>query len=131
MAVLARMVGRIAQGLTNYELFVTIIYLLLEYIMLNKLVTQHYIEAYNRTPGQTVLGVYKKPSEAKKAAERDILREMIECGGWGYKVISHTCQFFTAAYLYEHPNTGVIMLRVHTPHFVAEMVWHGTKAQVK
>lgn len=81
-----------------------------------------FIAAYNRAPSQKVCDVYKKPSEAKKIAERMILREMVDCRGWGYKVINHTCQRFTAGYLFTDPDTGVITLRVHTAQNAYEKV---------
>lgn len=89
-----------------------------------------FIAAYNRAPSQKVCDVYKKPSEAKKIAERMILREMVDCRGWGYKVINHTCQHFTAGYLYANKHTGEIVLSVHTPNFTADVEWCHTNARV-
>ena len=86
----------------------------------------YFISAYNRAPAQTVSDVYKNPSERKKIAERMILHEMVDCRGWGYKVINHTCQHFTAGYLFTDPNTGVITLRVHTAQNAYETDWHDT-----
>ena len=89
-----------------------------------------FIAAYNRAPSQKVCDVYKKPSEAKKIAERMILREMVDCRGWGYKVINHTCQHFTAGYLYANKYTGEIVLSVHRPYYTIDLEWHRTDATV-
>ena len=90
----------------------------------------HFISAYNRAPAQTVCDAYKEPSVAKKTVERMILQEMKNCNGWGYKVIYHTCQHFTAGYLYPNPYTGEIILRVYRPHYTTDMEWHRTDATV-
>ena len=85
-----------------------------------------FIAAYNRAPTLSVYGAYKHPSDAKVRAERAVLHEMAKRNGWGYKVINHTCQHFTAGYLFTDPETGVITLRVHTAQNAYEMDWHGT-----
>ena len=90
----------------------------------------YFVSTYNRTPAQTVSDVYKNPSEAKKTIERMILREMAGCNGWGYKVINHTCQHFTASYLYPNGYTGEIILRVYKPHYTTDMEWRRTDAKV-
>ena len=82
-----------------------------------------FIAAYNRAPAQTVSDVYKNPSEAKIRAERAVLREMTQRNGWGYKIINHTRQHFTAGYLFTDPETGVITLSVHTAQNAYEMDW--------
>ena len=86
----------------------------------------YFISAYNRAPALSVYGAYKHPSDAKVRAERAILREMTQRNGWGYKVINHTCQHFTAGYLFTDPETGVITLRVHTAQNAYEMDWRDT-----
>ena len=85
-----------------------------------------FISAYNRAPALSIFGAYKNPSEAKICAERAVLREMTQRNGWGYKVINHTCQHFTAGYLFTDPETGVITLRVHTAQNAYETDWHDT-----
>ena len=85
-----------------------------------------FIAAYNRAPALSVFGAYKHPSEAKVRAEREVLREMTQHNGWGYKIINHTCQHFTAGYLFTDPETGVITLCVHTAQNVYEMDWCDT-----
>lgn len=83
-----------------------------------------FIASYNRAPALSIFGAYKHPSEEKNRVERAVLREMTQRNGWGYKVINHTCQHFTAGYLFTNPDTGVITLRVHTAQNAYEMDWH-------
>lgn len=83
-----------------------------------------FIASYNRAPALSIFGAYKHPSEEKIRVERAVLREMTQRNGWGYKVINHTCQHFTAGYLFTNPDTGVITLRVHTAQNAYEMDWH-------
>ena len=85
-----------------------------------------FIAAYNRAPALSVYGAYKHPSDAKVRAERAVLREMTQRNGWGYKVINHTYQHFTAGYLFTDPGTGVITLCVHTAQNAYEMDWRDT-----
>ena len=85
-----------------------------------------FIAAYNRAPALSVYGAYKHPSDAKVSAERAALREMTKRNGWGYKIINHTCQHFTAGYLFTDLDTGVIKLRVHTAQNAYETDWHDT-----
>lgn len=89
-----------------------------------------FIAAYNRASALSVYGAYKHPSDAKVRAERAVLREMTKRNGWGYKIINHTCQHFTAGYLFTDPDTGVITLRVHTTQNAYEMYWHDTATVV-
>ena len=92
-------------------------------IKLNRLGAQAYVTSYNRASALSVCGAYKHPSDAKIRAEKDILRKMAERKGWGYKIISRTCQFFTAGYLFENPDTGAITLCIHTPRHIYETEW--------
>lgn len=85
-----------------------------------------FIAAYNRAPALSVYGAYKHPSDVKVRAEREVLREMTKRNGLGYKIINHTCQHFTAGYLFTNPDTGVIMLRVHTAQNAYETDWRDT-----
>ena len=85
-----------------------------------------FIVAYNRAPALSVYGAYKHPSDAKVRAERAVLREMTKRNSQGYKIINHTCQHFTAGYLFTDPDTGVITLRVRTAQNAYEMDWHDT-----
>ena len=82
-----------------------------------------YITSYLNAKPQNVRDAYKKPSVAKTDAEQAILNEMKACGGWGYKVLSHTCQYFTAAYVYRGKD-GIAKLRVHTPSNAFSIDWN-------
>ena len=76
-----------------------------------------YINQYNRTPKGLRLGhVYKSYSEAKEKAWiycEDLCDYM---NGRNLTILSHNCNFFTAAFEYTHPDTGVLMLHVETAY---------------
>ena len=55
----------------------------------------------NRRTGNSVKEVYRKPSARKISAENDILAEMREIGGYGYKVTGYNSSFFSCGYLYD------------------------------
>lgn len=63
---------------------------------------------------ESVRDCYARPSERKVAIEQHIKEEMYQRTGWGYRVLSHNCNFFTCAYQYISDD-GNWMLCVHTP----------------
>ena len=58
---------------------------------------------------------YAKPSHNKTRIYAACERERIESKGYGQKIISHNCQFFTYGYLMVCPVNGNILLKVITP----------------
>lgn len=70
---------------------------------------QRFINAYQRTPFYSVEDCYKNPSTAKTRAEYLIRREMNDCGGDNYRVISFNSFGFSCAW------TSPAGLRVETP----------------
>ena len=60
---------------------------------------QAYINAYNRSSMYDLHDAYKNPSDAKKCADYDCRMMMQSEGGHGYKIIRHTCNFFTAGWI--------------------------------
>ena len=68
---------------------------------------------------KSVNDAYAKPSHRKQSIELGIQREMDKLNGWGYRVISHNCNFFTCGYFYEtiDNETGEILYHmvIETP----------------
>ena len=60
---------------------------------------QAYIDAYNHSDIFSLREAYGRPSTAKIQADYDCRMMMQEEGGHGYKIISHTCNFFTVAWI--------------------------------
>ena len=58
-----------------------------------------YINAYNRSKTYTLNQAYKKPSTEKTSADYNCRLMMESEGGHGYKIIRHTCNFFTAGWI--------------------------------
>ena len=73
-----------------------------------------YVNQYNRTPYRNIHDCYNRPSEHKVAAWGYCLRKCHEMGGHDITVLSFNASFFTAAWYYTHPDTGVLMLHVET-----------------
>lgn len=73
-----------------------------------------YVNQYNRTPYRSIHDCYKRPSEHKIAAWGYCLRKCGEMDGHNITVLSFNSCFFTAAWYYAHPDTGVLMLHVET-----------------
>lgn len=54
---------------------------------------------YRKTELRGVNDVYKNPSYYKQKAEADIGFDMIKYNGYDYKVITYTCEQFTAGFI--------------------------------
>lgn len=82
------------------------------YITVKK--ARSYVNQYNRTPYRTIHDCYKRPSNNKIAEWGYCLRKCGEMDGHNITVLSFNTSFFTAAWYYAHPDTGVLMLHVET-----------------
>ena len=71
---------------------------------------QDYLDKYMRSPYHSVRDAYGRPSYRKIFAEGEIIDEMIQNGGRGYKILSFNASFFTCAYMID----GTLV--VHTPN---------------
>ena len=60
---------------------------------------ERYINAYNRSSVFTLREAYANPSTAKTRADYNCRMMMQSEGGHGYKIIRHTCNFFTAGWI--------------------------------
>lgn len=63
--------------------------------------------------GHSVNEVYGRPSSTKQQAEKDILAEMYNAGGWGYTVLGHNGFYFSCGY-YVKDGAGVLYFVKHT-----------------
>ena len=60
---------------------------------------ERYINAYNRSNMYDLQDAYIKPSTRKTRADYNCRMMMQSEGGYGYKIISHTHNFFTVAWI--------------------------------
>ena len=60
---------------------------------------QMYLEAYRRSNNSRLSDCYGRYSTEKGRAERDLIREMNETGGSGFKILSHSHFFFTCGWI--------------------------------
>ena len=60
---------------------------------------QAFINAYNRSSIFDLYEAYANPSTAKTNADYSCRMMMQSEGGHGYKIIRHTCNFFTAGWI--------------------------------
>lgn len=72
------------------------------------------VRRYNRQPNDGIYDVYTKPSHNKINAYERIYHEMMECGGYGLKIMSFNTFMFTCAYVTQ-ANDGSLYLIYHTP----------------
>lgn len=74
-----------------------------------------YVNQYDRTYFPVTLeDVYKSYSVAKRNAWEYCQRKCESMNGRRLTVLSYNSNFFTAAFEYTHPDTGVLMLHVET-----------------
>lgn len=62
---------------------------------------QGFIWAYHHARYDSISQAYREPSCYKWQAEKAILREMLEVGGYGYRVTGANCMTFSCAYRYD------------------------------
>ena len=75
---------------------------------------QQIIDNYNKSNNYSLDYVYNSYSVYKARAERQILNEMKNCNGWGYKILgANSCQF-SCAYLRQNADDGQIEIVYHT-----------------
>ena len=60
---------------------------------------RHFIDAYNRSETYYLNQAYGKPSTAKTRADYNYRMRMQSEGGHGYKIIAHSRNFFTVAWI--------------------------------
>ncbi len=73
-----------------------------------------YVNRYIHTSYRTIHDCYNKVSPRKISAWGDCLRKCREMDGHDITVLSFNSSFFTAAWYYTQPDTGVLMLHVET-----------------
>lgn len=69
---------------------------------------------YKRAEITTLSEAYKNPSIYKTRAYEAIIGEMRELGGINPRITSNNCQFFSMAFEYPCPKTGILRLRYYT-----------------
>ena len=75
---------------------------------------QNFIKQYNIAPYRTIYDCYARPSQNKVAAWVYCRTKCHEMNGHGITVLSFNSCYFTVAWCYTHPDTGVRMLHVET-----------------
>ena len=69
---------------------------------------QNYYNKYKKSNMYRLRDLYTSYSEAKAAAEQEIIEEMRKNGGYGYKVCGGNSCTFTCAYMYDTRENGDI-----------------------
>ncbi len=75
---------------------------------------QQIIDSYNKSTNYSLDDVYTNYSVFKARAEKDILDEIVNCNGWGYKILGANTCAFSCAYLKQNENNGQIEIVYHT-----------------
>lgn len=75
------------------------------------------INRYNQSAAYCLRDVYGRYSEAKEKAFKYCLNLMYEYNGRDLKIISHNSFMFTAAFIFNDPDTGVIQFMFITPSY--------------
>ena len=75
----------------------------------------YYKRLYATACCSSVVLYYKRCSEEKMRVEIGIVHEMIENGGYMYKILNGNPYFFTCAYKMPDKESGKELLIVHTP----------------
>ena len=84
---------------------------------------ESYMNAVSKHGYRGIFDCYKNPSWAKIKAERDIVKEGYNKGGYAYSVISYNTSIFTCGYVFWRDNEMIFC--VHTPNDYGEMIIKG------
>jgi len=76
---------------------------------------QDFIDRYYKSNSYSVNESYKQPSIYKRNIENEILNDMKEVDGKGYKVIGAGSTYFSAGYLITDVNDKKRILVIETP----------------
>lgn len=72
---------------------------------------------YANSTDYSLYHAYARPSVAKQRAWAYCEELMNKYEGWGLKVLSYNTFMFTAAFLFEDKETGVIQMMYITPNY--------------
>ena len=73
------------------------------------------IQAYDNSTDYSIFHAYKNPSPRKVGAFEHCIEIMHRYGGRALKVVRHNCFVFSAAFLFDDPDTGEIKFAYITP----------------
>lgn len=81
-----------------------------------KMTNKHagFYDRYKRAEMTSLSEAYKNPSYYKTRAYEAIIGEMRELGGMNPRITSNNCHFFSMAFEYPCPETGILRLRYYT-----------------
>ena len=82
------------------------------------------LKQYFEATAKTLYDCYKKPSARKVAVYEALVRRCALSGGYGFRVLSHTVSYFTAAWLNKCAN-GREVLTVVFPTKTIEIYVEG------
>lgn len=72
---------------------------------------------YQRSNATDLSDVYGRYSVYKARAWNDCQDMMTSHNGWGLRIISHNTSIFTAGFLFDDPETGVLKFMYITPTY--------------
>ena len=79
-------------------------------------------QEFLKTPIRYVNDVYVRPSVYKERAERNILNYMLNNNGYGYRVMAHNSQMFTAGYIIYNGNGKCFVYETAYNQYVLQLV---------
>ena len=81
----------------------------------NEMMMRANIKAYDNSTDYSIFHTYNKPSSRKIGAFEHCIEIMHRYGGRALKVVHHNCFVFSAAFLFDDPDTGEIKFAYITP----------------
>lgn len=75
-----------------------------------------FIHQYDVSIDEYLTDIYDNPSDAKIAAFKTCYRKAVKMNARFLRILSYNTFVFTVAWLYEEPETGVLMLNVETAY---------------
>lgn len=81
----------------------------------NEMMMRANVNAYDNSNEHSIFHAYDKPSPRKVGAFEHCIEIMHRYGGRCLKVVRHNCFVFSAGFLFDDPDTGVIKFAYITP----------------
>lgn len=95
----------------------------MKYLKRDSALANRFRALYENTPTRTLYECYNKPSYTKKQIWNALCTECLMRRGQDIKVLSYNSNFFTVAFVYPDPDTGVCFIQVATPKHDYTFEW--------
>lgn len=74
---------------------------------------KNFLKGYQLSTKTTIYDAYSKPSSKKISSYNELLYKMKELNGYGMKIISHCCDYYSCGYIIEENNQKYLICETY------------------